>query len=229
MATEKQAGVKRMRMAERAQHQLDIHFPGFEPRLLWQRKSNDGYTTVPRTMPLVAQAIDAQTKGQPAGHTLICLWMRAPDHPLIVIESPAVFAAEAGFEGERAVDTWRRRMRSLKALGFIDSKPGATGDFHYVLLLNPNVAVEKLRQGKLVQDGLYARFVDRLSDIGGYRDIVAFREYETEQKLKAAAARHVTAKTAPSPASSSAATAPVSIKRVLRRSKPTAKTATTGA
>ncbi len=82
---------------------------------LWQRKLNDGYTTVPRTLPYVMQAIDDQSKGQPAGHALFCFWARSPDHPLVIIENPATFAAEAGFKDERAVDTWRRRMKRLAA------------------------------------------------------------------------------------------------------------------
>lgn len=97
MANGRQASAKRMKMAERAQQQMDVHFPNFHPAWIWTRKTNDGFFTVPRTMPVVMQTIDAQTKGQPAGHTLLCLWARAPDHPVITIENPATFAAEAGF------------------------------------------------------------------------------------------------------------------------------------
>ena len=96
-------------MAERAQQQLDLHFPHVPPTLLWRRKSNDGFTTVPRTLPIAMQAIDDTSKGSPAGHSLFCLWSRAPDNPLVTVENPATFAAEAGFTGERLVDTWRMR------------------------------------------------------------------------------------------------------------------------
>ena len=83
MANQKQAASKRLKMSERAQQQLDLHFPGFPSQWLWRRKTNDGFTTLPRTLPLVMQAVDAQSKGQPAGHTLFCLWVRSPDHPLV--------------------------------------------------------------------------------------------------------------------------------------------------
>ena len=150
MATQKQSRTRRLNMTERAKQQMDIQFPDYPGKLLWHRKLNDGYSTIPRTLPLAIQGIDAQSKGQPAGHTLLCLWIRAPDFPFLTIEAPATFAAEAGFDGERAVDTWRRRMRTLRDLGFIDAKKGPTGDFHYVLLLNPNVGIEKLnRVGKV--------------------------------------------------------------------------------
>lgn len=67
MANGRQASAKRMKMAERAQQQMDVHFPSFHPAWIWTRKTNDGFFTVPRTMPVVMQIIDAQTKGQPAG------------------------------------------------------------------------------------------------------------------------------------------------------------------
>ena len=177
MANGKQATAKRMKMAERAQHQMDIHFPNSPDAWIWYRKKNDGYTTIPRTLPIAMQSIDAQSKGQPAGHTLFCLWVRSPDHPLITIENPSTFASEAGFVGERAVDTWRKRMKKLRELGFIITKPGASGEFHYVLLLNPNAVMEKMRSAGLMQDGLYSRFIERAAEVGAYVDIEAVRAY----------------------------------------------------
>ncbi len=177
MANGRQAMAKRMKMTERAQQQMALHFPGMDPAFIWHRKTNDGFTTVPRTLPIIMQAIDMQSKGNPAGHTLMCLWARSPDTPFLTIENPATFAAEAGFQGERAVDTWRKRMRRLRELSMFQTKPGPSGDFHYVLLINPNAAVEWMRTQGWVQDGLYARFIDRLMEVGAYGEIEAVREY----------------------------------------------------
>lgn len=188
MATQKQTRNRRLNMTERAKQQMDIQFPDYPNELLWQRKMNDGYSTIPRTLPLAMQCIDAQSKGQPAGHTLLCLWIRAPDFPFLTIDAPATFAAETGFEGERAVDTWRRRMRTLRDLGFIEAKKGPTGDFHYVLLLNPNVGIEKLQRAGKLQPALYGRFRDRLIDIGAQNDISDYDEHLAEiEKGKTAA------------------------------------------
>ncbi|MES2072939.1 MAG: hypothetical protein V4488_21460 [Pseudomonadota bacterium] len=173
----KQAAAKRMKMSERAQQLMDIHFPGMPASFIWHRKTNDGYFSAPRTLPIAMQVADAQSKGQPAGHVLFCLWARSPDHSLITIENPATFASEAGFVGERAVDTWRKRMKKLRELWFIQTKPGASGEFHYVLLINPNAAVEWMRTHGLVQDGLYGRFVERAADVGAFNDIQAVRDY----------------------------------------------------
>lgn len=189
MANGRQASVKRMKMAERAQQQMALHFPGLPPAFIWHRKTNDGFTTVPRTMPIIMQAIDAQSKGNPAGHVLFCLWARSPDTPFLTIENPATYAAEAGFQGERAVDTWRKRMKRLRDLWLIQTKPGPSGEFHYVLLINPNAAVEWMRSQSWVQDGLYARFIDRLMEVGAYGEIEAYREYWAAVAAAQAAAK----------------------------------------
>lgn len=181
MANGKQATVKRMNMALRAEQLMQVHFPNVLPIWKWHRKTNDGYTTIPRTLPIAMQAIDAQSKGQPAGHTLFCLWSRAPDHQVVMIENPSTYANEAGFSGERAVDTWRKRMKRLKELGFIDAKPGSSGDFHYVFLINPNSTMEYMREHNCIQDGIYGRFVDRLMEIGAYGELEAARSYFREQ------------------------------------------------
>lgn len=194
MANERQATVKRMKMTERSQQQMNLHFPNFPPSLIWRRKTNNGFTTVPRTMPIVMQAIDAQSKGQPAGHTLFCLWSRMPDNPFLTIENPATFAAEAGFLGERAVDTWRKRMKKLREIHMIQTKPGPSGEFHYILLTNPNTAVEWMRIHGMVQDGIYARFLDRLSEVGAFGEITAAHEYWDEQQMT-----ETVKKTAPKP------------------------------
>ncbi len=188
MANVKQRNTRRLKMAERAEQMKSLHFPDFPPALLWDRKQHDGFSTVPRTLPIVMQVIDHQTKGHAAGHTLFCLWARMPDHPLITIEHPATYAAEAGFSGIRAVDTWRRRMKLLKKLNFIDAKSGPSGEFHYVLLMNPNVGVMRLRDALLVQDELYGRFIDRVADVGAMGEIEGWKAYQTEIAEKTAVA-----------------------------------------
>lgn len=208
MATAKQASSKRLKMSERAEQQLQVLFPEMAQQWLWKRKTNDGFTTLPRTLPIVMQAIDHQSKGQPAGHTLFCLWARSPDHPLVTIEHPATFASEAGFDGVRAVDTWRRRMKTLQRLGFIEPKKGPSGDFHYVLLLNPNMAVEWMRKQGMVQADLYARFLARITEIGGYGDIETIHAYWASE-AEAATANDSGNAAAPSVATESPASAPL--------------------
>lgn len=212
MANGKQASAKRLKMAERAAQQKNLHFPDVSDGWLWHRNRNDGFITIPRTMPIVLQAIDALSKGQPAGQTLFALWCRSPDHAVMSIDSPAILASESGFTGERAVDTWRRRMKKLAELMFILHKAGPSGDFHYVLLLNPNWAMEyRQRKFKDIPESIYAQFADRTMDIGALGEIEEIRGHITrwDEEAKAAAAAAAAVDVPPLPPSPAQADAPI--------------------
>ena len=186
----KQSNAKRLKMADRARQQKDLHFPEIHEDWLWHRNRNDGYTTLPRTMPIIMEIIDALSKGQPAGHVLFTLWCRAPDHALVTIENPAIMANEAGFSGNRAVDSWRRRMRVLVDLGFIHAKGGPAGDYHYVLLKNPNWVVEQRHKmwGDVPKTS-YAKFLDRAMEVGAFGDIEGVRVLMERWRLELLAAQ----------------------------------------
>ena len=90
----------------------------------------------------------------------------------------------------------------------IKTKPGPSGEFHYVLLLNPNVAVEDMWRAGKVQEGLYSRFIDRLYEVGGGGEVEAIRAmWDQERAAKAAADSAAAAgAAAPAPASSDVVT-----------------------
>ena len=204
MANEKQAHARSLKMAERAQQQLDFLFPGVADIWIWNRKRDHGFISIPRILPIAMQAIDEYSKGAPAGHTLFCLWARSPDHVLLQIENPATFAVETGFYGQRAVDTWRKRMKVLAELGFIVPKRGDTGDFDYVLLISPVAAVERMRRKEQIRPDLYMRFVDRLGQIGALGQLKTFQDAWSAELAAAAAA--ATAPPPPPPPPAAAAT-----------------------
>lgn len=164
-----QAAVKKAKMADRAKGLRENFFPEVPQEWLWLRKRNDGYTTIPRTLAMVMAIIDSLSKNKPCGLTYFVLWCRAWDDPLLTIENPAVFAAEAGFSGERAVITWRQRMKTLKDLGFIACKEGATGEYHYVLILNPHLVIWKQRD--TIAQSLVMKLFDRGHEIGA-KDLI---------------------------------------------------------
>ena len=158
------AAKKISKAQEKAKALRDSVWPDLDEQMLWNRKAVSGFTTIPRTMPLVMNIIDALTKNKPAGSTYFVMWCRTFDHSLLVIDNPMTLAVEAGFSGERALSTWKDRMRSLVDLGFIDAKEGAAGPFHYVLLLNPHKVVWQLK-GR-IQEGTFRQLQTRAIEIG---------------------------------------------------------------
>lgn len=149
-------------------------WPSIKDPDLWIRddKTRKGFTTIPRTMPLLMNIIqDASkhvTKGKsiPAGKAYLTLWGRVYDEGVVRIDQEAAAALEAGYSGERNVTTWREHLRVLKDLGFVDFKPGTAGPAQWVLILNPYTTVKKLRQKKWVQEEAYTALLQRAIEIG---------------------------------------------------------------
>lgn len=119
----------------------------------WHRLENDGYSTVPRYLPLIGVLLDGLSKGAPLSSTYLALWFRVSDEGLIEVRDKTVLAYESGFASDRGVTTWSGRMRKLKELGFISTREGSTGEFHNVLIVHPLVAVKKLLEDGVITKG----------------------------------------------------------------------------
>lgn len=149
---------------QRAQQIREEHWGDVPDSGLWNRKMCQGYTTIPRTMPIIANIIDRLSKDRPAGRTYMGLWTRAFDASVVMIDNPTAVATEAGYSGERAVTTWSQRMQTLEKLGFIHTKPGSSGKYHYVLILNPHKVVWKHKAK--IQEQTFMQLQDRAAEIG---------------------------------------------------------------
>lgn len=143
-------------------------WPGLDEALLWHRKRNNGFITIPRTMPLICRIMDGMTPGKPVSGTYLDLWCLSWDEAFVTIVDEQERAFNAGFTGQRAIYTWRERMRSLKELGFVAVQPGAKGQFHYVLLWNPHLVVRQLRDAGAppVPDVEFNALIARMQQIG---------------------------------------------------------------
>lgn len=139
-------------------------WPELKEEDIWDRKKQAGFTTVPRTMPLLMAIIDSLSKNQPAGQAYFVLWCHVFDESFLIIENPDIFAAETGFSGERKLSTWRQRMKTLQELGFISTKSGGAGDYQYVLIHNPHVVVHKLKDK--IPESLFRQLLSRAYDVG---------------------------------------------------------------
>jgi hypothetical protein len=113
-------------------------WPGVTNAQLWMRLERQGFATMPRLMPQIMDIMDDLAgKGTPVGQTYLEMWCRLRDEGFLVLNSHEEMAFCAGFSGQRAVRTWRERVRKLADLGFIDVLPGPTGDLSYALFYNP--------------------------------------------------------------------------------------------
>ena len=109
-----------------------------DPKFIWHRKTAKGFTTIPRTMPLIGAIMDGLSgKGKPVSTTYLELWCRSNDDGFVTLSKQADIAFASGFSGLRGVSTWKERVRRLEALHFIVTKPGVSGSIHYVQIWNP--------------------------------------------------------------------------------------------
>ncbi len=167
--------IKRRSKAQESTLKMRAHlWPELDEKKLWHRLNNDGFTTMPRTMPLLISLINDLSKSVtggksvPAGKAYLVLWCRVFDEAMVKVTDEAVAAAEAGYTGERNVTTWREHMHVLKNLGFIDYKEGSAGPCQYVLLFNPYPVI-KARKDK-IQPPTYTALYQRALDIGAADD-----------------------------------------------------------
>lgn len=141
-------------------------WPKLDEKGLWMRDTHQGYTTIPRPMPVILRIMDDLSNGKPVSVTYFALWCRVWDECFVTITNPREMAFEVGFTGQRAEATWASRMKILAELGFVDIKPGASGDYNYVLIWNPFKIIKKLHVEGKVQKRKYVALLDRAQNVG---------------------------------------------------------------
>jgi len=172
---DKQSRVRRSKAKESNIKMRKHLWPKVADSALWLHKDQTrvGYTTMPRTIPLIMSLINdiskkvtSNSKAVPAGKTYLVLWCRVFEEGFLKIESETTAALEAGYAGERNVSTWREHLTVLRELGFIDykGKPGAP--FHYILIFNPYQVVKALHAKGWVQETAYTALLERVLEIG---------------------------------------------------------------
>ncbi len=161
----RRSGAERLR--ERRLRIRNELWPDLDTERLWDRTTNDGYTTMPRTMPYIFQIMDELApKGKPVSQTYMTLWCRVFDEAYIKIDNPLALAYEAGFGGQRASSTWASRMKILVDLGFIEAEEGTSGNFTYVLIYNPYLIIkDKYGKGELTKKA-YTLLLERAHEVG---------------------------------------------------------------
>jgi hypothetical protein len=107
-------------------------------------------------------------KGFPVGQTYLELWCRLYDELFLTLNRPEEMAFYAGFTGQRAVRTWRDRVKRLADLGFIDLKSGPLGDMSYAVFFNPYHIIKRAYLKGDVAEDKYRALVIRANEIGAF-------------------------------------------------------------
>ena len=153
-------------------------WPDVKPSHLWNRNVDDGFTTVPRTLPIITTIIDDLTKNTPAGATYFELWCRAYDEMYVNLGEAAALATHSGYTGQRHIRTWKVRLELLAELGFIRTAPGTSGKLSHAVILNPHLVIKGLHEKKTpgLSEEKYAALQERAIAIGS----LDFEEEEEE-------------------------------------------------
>ncbi|MDP8245191.1 MAG: hypothetical protein P9L94_13990 [Candidatus Hinthialibacter antarcticus] len=141
---------------------------------LWNKKKNQGFTNVPRTIPIILKIMDSMSKGRPVSSVYLDLWCRSFDESFITLNKSKEMAFSSGYTGQRAEKTWEDRLKILAKLKFIDLKSGPHGVCSYALIWNPYLVIKnhyKEKKDGLTED-LYNALLARSVEIGA-RDLLS--------------------------------------------------------
>lgn len=142
-------------------------WPELEPNMLWN--TGDGWVALPRLMPLMMSIMDDLSgTGRPVSRTYLEMWARLREEQFLTLNTPEEMAFHAGFEGQRALRTWKDRVKRLAELKFIGLKEGPIGNLSYALFYNPYHVVKREYLKKNVQERKWQALVIRANEVGAF-------------------------------------------------------------
>ncbi|WP_209442174.1 hypothetical protein [Neoroseomonas oryzicola] len=130
----------------------------------------EGWVALPRLMPLMLSIMDDLSgKGFPVGRTYLELWSRIRvEESFLTLNRPEEMAFHAGFEGQRALRTWKDRIQRLANLGFIAVKPGPLGELSYALIYNPYHVIKRAYLEGRVHENKWQALVIRANEVSAF-------------------------------------------------------------
>src|SRR3954466_3646668 len=154
------------------QRQLDARrklWPELIGPALWSM-NNDGWVALPRLIPLMLSIMDDLSgKGFPVSRTYLELWSRIRiEESFLALNRPEEMAFHAGFEGQRALRTWKDRMERLANLGFIGVKPGPLGNLSYAVIYNPYHVIKRAYLAGQVHENKWQALVIRANEVSAF-------------------------------------------------------------
>lgn len=141
-------------------------FPHLHDGHYWDRLKVSGFTTIPRTMPLLMGIMDDMAR-MPVGMVYLELWGRVYDENFVSLAKQRELAFHSGLAGQRADTTWRQRMRKLAELGLIEIAAGASGELSHAVILNPYLVIREAYKvkGSGIQATKYNALIERMTEI----------------------------------------------------------------
>ncbi|MER9405927.1 hypothetical protein NKI36_18020 [Mesorhizobium caraganae] len=154
------------------QRQLDAReklWPELTDNMLWSM-DNEGWVALPRLIPLMLSIMDDLSgKGFPVSRTYLELWSRIRiEESFLALNRPEEMAFHAGFEGQRALRTWKDRVQRLAQLGFIGLKPGPLGDLSYAIVYNPYHVIKRAYLIGQVHENKWQALVIRANEVSAF-------------------------------------------------------------
>jgi hypothetical protein len=134
---------------------------------LWSN-SLKGWSWVPRTMPLILQAIRLMSKGTSAAETYFALWCNSLSESIVEMDDKPLLIAAAGYNGPSNERTWKERMKKLVELGFIKIASGKHGEISCVLIMNPHKVLQRLKAKRTagLDEKLYNTIMEQMINCG---------------------------------------------------------------
>ena len=133
---------------------------------IWNRKTSDGYVTIPRVLPLVLTLMRQLCQKEDPSSVYLDLWARNWDEGIVSITDEEDCADSSGYISKRAVRSWRERIWKLVQLGFIKVEADGNRKIGHILILNPLMVCAKLRGEKIpLPDGWWPAFTRRAQEI----------------------------------------------------------------
>lgn len=124
----------------------DLRFPGCEGKI-WRRKGAGGWAGMPKTLLLIAQLIGKVEKDSMLPLTMIGLWLATWDDGFVDVQSEHQLALDCGFTQKqlnRRTFEWRKRVKTLERLRFVEVSPSDSVNISYILIKDPHRAISTL-------------------------------------------------------------------------------------
>ena len=137
--------------------------------LIYDRKDESGFCTIPRTLVLVSTLIKHLAPSKDPSKVYLDLWTRQRDDGFVEVWDQEEMAATCGYSRPpRNVRTWREAIDQLQELGFIRVAPKGTRKYGFLFLPHPHDVVQKLKHSnpKAVPDWWWSLFENRVLEIG---------------------------------------------------------------